>query len=100
MKFHLQKNKVDFTNIFSIAKQMRHNNQDVVGQKPVKNDTGTLSLDDSEKKSALREYYVRLLNHEFLWNENNLSDVLPVEGLITNDMVCKAVCKMILGKAA
>ena len=62
-----------------------------------------MSLDDSAKKAAWRKYYVRLLSHEFPWDENNLSDVLPVEGpspLITNDMVRKAVCKMIPGKAA
>ena len=103
LKCHLQKNKADFTNIFRLAKQIRHNNQDVVGEKPVLNDTGTLSLDDSAKKAAWREYYVRLLDHEFPWNENNLSDVLPGEGPsppITNDMVRKAVCKMIPGKAA
>ena len=73
-----------------------------MGEKPVLNDTGTLS-DDSAKKAAWREYYVRLLNHEFPWDENNLSDVLPVEGPnppITNDMVRKAVSKMIPGKAA
>ena len=69
-----------------------------MGEKPVLNDTGTLSLDDSAKKAAWREYYVHLLNHEFPWNENNLSDVLPVEGPSppsTNDMVRKAVCKII-----
>ena len=102
LKCHLQKNKADFTNIFRLAKQIRHNNQDVVGEKPVLNDAGTLSLDDSAKKAAWREYYVRLLNHEFPWDENNLSDVLPVESPsppITNDMVRKAVCKMIPGKA-
>ena len=62
-----------------------------------------MSLDDAAKKAAWREYYVRLLNHEFPWDENNLSDVLPVEGPsppTTNDMVRKAVCKMISGKAA
>ena len=89
--------------MFRLAKQIRHNNQDFVGEKPVLNDTGTLSLDDSAKKAAWRKYYVRLLNHEFPWDENNLSDVLPVEGPsppITNDMVRRAVCKMVLGKAA
>ena len=56
LKCHFQKNKADFTNIFRLAKQIRHNNQDVVGEKPVLNDTGTLSLDDSAKKVAWREY--------------------------------------------
>ena len=99
LKCHLQKNKADFTYIFCLAKQIRH----LVGEKPVLNDTGTLSLDDSAKKAAWRKYYVHLLNHEFLWDENNLSDVLPVEGPsppITNDIVRKAVCKMIPRKAA
>ena len=74
-----------------------------MGEKPVLNDTGTLSLDDSAKKAAWSEYHVRLLNYEFPWDENNLSNVMSVEGPsfpITNDMVRKAVCKMISGKAA
>ena len=103
LKCNLQKNKADFTNIFLLAKKIRHNNQDVVGEKPVLNDTGTLSLDDLAKKAAWREYYVRLINHEFPWDKNNLSDVLSLEGpspLITNDMIRKAVCKMFSGKAA
>ena len=103
LKCHLQKNKADFTKIFRLPKHIRHNNQDVVCEKPVLNDTGTLSLDDSAKKAAWREYYVHLVNHEFPWDENNLSDILPIESPsppIINDMVRKAVCKMILGKAA
>ena len=37
-----------------------------MGEKPVKNDAGQLSLDEEAKKEAWREHYERLLNVEFL----------------------------------
>ena len=45
--------------VYRLAKQMRRTNQDVMGEKPVKNDAGQLSL---AKKEAWREHYERLLN--------------------------------------
>ena len=47
---------------------MRRDNQDVMGEKPVKNDAGQLSLDEESKKEAWKEHYKRLLNVEFPWN--------------------------------
>ena len=53
--------------IFKIAKQMRKDNQDVVGDKYVKDDSGNLSFDEA-KKVAWKQHYERLLNEEFSWN--------------------------------
>ena len=68
-----------------------------------KNDAGQLSLDEEAKKEALREHYERLLNVEFPWNPENLSEESPVEGPsepITLEMITKAISKMASGKAA
>ena len=44
---------------------MRRNNKDVVGEKPLKNDAGQLSLDEEAKRAAWKEHFERLLNVEF-----------------------------------
>ena len=74
-----------------------------MGEKPVKNDAGQLSLDEEAKKEAWREHYERLLNVEFPWNPEDLSEESPVEGPsepITLEMITKAISKMASGKAA
>ena len=50
-----------------------------MGEKPVKNDAGQLSLDEELKKEAWKEHYERLLNVEFSWNPEDLSEESPVE---------------------
>ena len=82
---------------------MRRDNQDVMGEKPVKNDAGQLSLDEEAKRAASKEHYERLLNVEFPWNPEDLSKESPVEGPsepITLEMITKAISKMASGKAA
>ena len=89
--------------IYRLAKQMRRENQDVIGDKPVKNNNGQMSLDVDSKKEAWREHYIHFLNVEFSRNPGGLSEVYPVEGPskpITTAMVRKAINKMRLGKAA
>ena len=89
--------------IYRLAKQMRRDNQDVMGEKPVKNDAGQLSLDEEAKRDAWKEHYERLLNVEFPWNPEDLSKESPVEGPsepITLEMITKAISKMASGKAA
>ena len=43
---------------------MRKENVDVVGDKPVKNDAGEMSMSEEAKKNAWAEHYERLLNIE------------------------------------
>ena len=59
--------------IFKIAKQLRKDNQDVVGDKCVKDDSGNLSFDNEAKKVAWKQHYERLLNEEFSWNPEDLT---------------------------
>ena len=89
--------------IYQLAKQMRRENQDVIGDEPVRNNNGQMSLDVDSKKEAWKEHYMRLFNVEFSWNPDGLTKVYPVEGPsepITTAMVRKAINKMSLGKAA
>ena len=66
-------------------------------------DYGRLTINDSAKRNAWRQHYERLLNEEFPWNSDNLSNV-PIAGppilYITVEMVTKAIAKMKSGKAA
>ena len=46
---------------------MDRTNQDVVGDKCVRNDAGELSLSDEDKMKVWVEHCARLLNVEFEW---------------------------------
>ena len=91
------------SDIFRLANQMRKENVDVVGDKPVKNDTEEMSMSEEAKQNAWAEHYERLLNVEFDWDPDHLSNEPPLEGPpipITIDIVKKAISKMKSGKAA
>ena len=88
--------------LFRLAKQMRKENQDVVGEKCVRDDEGCLSFSDADKKKAWKQHYEKLLNVEFPWSEENLSAVSPVLGpanIISNELVHLAVREMKSNKA-
>ena len=75
---------------------------DVVGDKPVKNDAGEMSMSEDPKQKAWLEHYQRLLNVELDWDPDHLSYQSLVEGPsipITIDMVKKAISQMKAGKA-
>ena len=65
--------------VFRLANQMRKENTDVVGDKPVKNDAGEITMSDDSKQKAWIEHYERLLNVEFEWDPGHLSNEPPVE---------------------
>ena len=91
------------SDIFGLANQMRKENVDVLGDKPVKNDAGEMSMSEEAKQNAWAEHYKRLLNVEFDWDPDHLSNEPPLEGPpipITIDMVKKAISKMKSGKVA
>ena len=59
-------------------------------------------MNDDSKRKAWLEHYQRLLNAEFDWDPNHLSDESPVEGQpipIIIDIVKKTVSQMKAGKA-
>ena len=85
---------------YRLANQFR---KEIVGDKPVKNNAGEMSMNDDSKRKAWLEHYQSLLNAEFDWNPNHLSDESQVEGPpipITIDMVKKAISQMKAGKAS
>ena len=87
--------------VYRLVNQLRKENADVVGDKPLKNDAGEMSMSDDSKQKAWLEHYQRLLNAEFDWDPNHLSDESPVEGPpipITIGMVKKDISQMKAGK--
>ena len=90
------------SDIFRLTNQMRKENVDV-GDKPVKNDAGEMSVSEEAKQNEWAEHYERLLNVEFDWDPDHLSNEQRLEGPpipITIDMVKKAISKMKSVKAA
>ena len=88
--------------IYHLANQFRRENADVVGDKPVKNDAGEMSVSEDSKQKAWLEHYQRLLDIGFDWDPDHLSYQPPVESPpipITIDMVKKAISHMKAGKA-
>ena len=88
--------------IFKISKQMRKSNQDVVGEQCVRDDTGTLACTEDAQKKAWHSHYNHLLNVEFDWDQDSLSEAVPVDEPIKveKSMVIEAIGKMKEGKAA
>ena len=90
-------------NIFRIAKQMRKENADFVGDKCVRDDSGNLDISEDAKNPAWKQQYERLLNVEFPWAEDMLPAVEPISGppiLVSSEMVLCTLRKMKSGKAA
>ena len=88
--------------VYCVANQFRRENAVVVGDKPVKNDAGEMSISEGSKQKAWLVHYQSLLNVEFDWDPDHLSYQPPVEGPpipITIDMVKKAISQMKAGKA-
>ena len=46
----------------------------------MKNDTGEMSMSEEAKQNAWAEHYERLLNVEFDWDPDHLSNEPPLEG--------------------
>ena len=87
--------------MFHIAKQIKillvtksryywKQNQDIVGEKCVKDDGNKLAFSDTAKKNVWKQHYQCLLNVEFPWDETSLSQIKPSTGtapFITGTMV-------------
>ena len=81
---------------------MRKSNQDVVGEQCVRDDTGTLACTEEAQKKAWHSHYNHLLNVEFDWDQDSLSQAVPVDEpvKVEKSMVKEAISKMKDGKAA
>ena len=88
---------------FKMAKRLKQDYVNVVGEKCVRNDERKLTLTVDDKLKACKWHYQKLLNAEFPWNASNLNDEPTVEGpaiKIVIEMVSKSINKMKAGKAA
>ena len=65
--------KLGMNDIFKISKQLRSDSQVVVGDKCVKDDSGSFFIDNKAKKVAYKQHYERLLNEEFSWDSEDLT---------------------------
>ena len=75
---------------------------DVLCENCVIDDDGELALDNKAKHMAWQQHYEKLLNTEFPWHPDCLSQVDPVPGQpleISPAMIEKALDKMKNGKA-
>ena len=73
--------------VFWIARQCVSRNQDVVGEKCVRNDSGALTLTNAERKEAWNCHYGRVMNVENVWEREALPQVDPTEGPAINGRV-------------
>ena len=90
--------------MFKIARKMKGEHVDIVGEKCIRDHDGNLALSDQDKLTAWKaHYYDKLLNEEFPWNNDSLSQESPVQGppiYIIEEIVHAAIRKMKTGKAA
>ena len=76
--------------LFHTAKQIRKQNQDIVGEECVKDVDNKLVYSDAAKKNVWKQHYQCLLNIEFPWDETSLSQIEPSIGpapFVTANMV-------------
>ena len=59
--------------IFRVAKQIVRNNRDVVGGGCIKDTNGKVVVDEQKVLERWREYYEKLSNEEFPWNNKNIN---------------------------
>ena len=80
---------------------MKSENQEIVGEKCIKNKDGNMH-DDKSKLGVWKQHYEGLLNSEFEWDKSVLSHAGPILGPpleITQGMVLSAIKKMKFSKS-
>ena len=90
-------NEKDCNRISKLPKKMTIDNNDVIGDKCVKDKDNNLVLGDKEKLRVWKTNYEQLLNVEFDWDDSSLSIEPFVEDpaiKMTKDMVAEAIMKM------
>ena len=62
------KRNPEIEKVTSVAREMRTKNQDVIREKCIRGDDGSISLDNASKKLAWKQDHKGLLNIEFPWS--------------------------------
>ena len=89
-------------NIFKMAKQIRKDNKDIIGDTCVKDKNDNLCFTNAAKRQAWKDYHQNLLNAEFPWSEDDLPPIDAVLGpppVITKEETVAAIRSMKNGKA-
>ena len=89
-------------NIFKMAKQIRKDNKDIIGNTCIKDKNDNLCFTNAAKRQAWKDYYQNLLNTEFPWSEDDLPPIDAVLGpppLITKEETVAAIRSIKNGKA-
>ena len=79
-RFFEMNTEKDCNKILRLAKKMKVDSTDIVGDKCVKDKNNNLVLGDKEKLRVWKAHNEQLLNVEFGWDDNLLSIKLSVEG--------------------
>ncbi|KAK4305368.1 hypothetical protein Pmani_022730 [Petrolisthes manimaculis] len=66
--------------IFNLARRIKEDGRDIVVERCVRKDDGTIAYVDKEIRDAWKVHYDRLLNVEFEWDREQLSTENPVLG--------------------
>ena len=83
--------------IFKMARKMKDDNKDIIGEKCVKDQKENMAFDNNSKAKTWRTHYSNLLNVEVPWNHNNLPNEPAVHSpkvLITEEMICKTIYQL------
>lgn len=66
--------------VFKMAKLLVEKNKDVVGGGCIRDENGKIVVEEEKVRDVWAAYYEKLLNEEFDWNRNELSEVDAVSG--------------------
>ena len=87
--------------LFKVAKRMVKYNEGITGEQFIVNDDSVLTGTQEDSKIAWKSYHKRILNTEFAWNLNRLSQaVSSVPCSINQHMFRESTSKMKNGKTA
>ena len=89
--------------VLKIATRMVKTNQDIICEQFIRNDDGALVFSDEDKKIAWKSYQEKLLNTDFAWEKNTLSQADTVSGVPCfrdRDMVRESISELKNRKAA
>ena len=83
--------------IFKIACKMKRNNKNIIKEKCVKDQEGSMAFNYNSNAKTWQTNYSNQLNVEFPWNHDSLSNKPPVHSppiFITDKMICKTISQM------
>ena len=102
-QFNCLHDKDKLNHVFQLARKLKLENQDIVGEKCIRDKQGNIAYDDVAKLEAWKQHYENLLNSEFAWDEAELPILEPTAGPaieITIEMVLSAIKHLKAGKSS